>query len=319
MKKFLLLFSFILALTACNSEETNTKPTQDKKADKKALHVALMPVLDCLPAYYAEQTGIYDSLGLDIAIAEKLSLFDLDDQMEVKTTDGIFTDIARVQYSKSKGKEWSIVMATNGKWALVANKNQRFNKVDQLTDRIVSISRFSAGDYLVAKALKTHNLNYESALRVQVNNLDTRLNMLNNNQVETAIFPQPFLARAVDKGHKVLATFDEVDNNIGCIAFKKSAIDDKRKAKQIELFIKGYNLAADRINKKGRKSCDSLLVKQFNVPPKALSKIVLPTYEHARLPIDPTFTEVSNFLHEINAIKHPYGLYEVCDERFIKK
>ena len=317
MKKLLLLLSLVIALAACSSDEKKPADTA-KKVNKKALHVALMPIADCLPIYYAEQTGIYDSLGLDLAITDKMSLFDLDGQMDVKTTDGIFTDVARIQHNKSKGKEWTVVMATNGKWALVANRNQRFSKVDQLTDRIVCISRFSVSDFLAAKALKQNGLKYDDALRVQVNNLEVRLNMLENNQVETAVLPQPYLARAVEKGHKVLMAFEAEDNNLGCMAFKKTTLEDKRKAKQVELFIKGYNLAADKINKGGRKSCDSLLVKKFNVPAKALAKVVLPKYEHARLPIDPTFTEVSEFLYELNAIKHTFGLYETCDERFLR-
>ncbi len=318
MKKILLFLSLALTLAACNSEETKTS-APEKKTNPKALNVALMPVIDCLPVYYAEQTGIYDSLGLELSITDKLSLFDLDAQMDVKTTDGIFTDVARVQYNKSKGKEWTVVMATNGKWALVANKNQRFTKVDQLTDWIVSISRYSASDFLAAQALKQNNMKYDDALRVQVNSLEVRLNMLNNNQVETAVLPQPFLARATEKGHKVLMAYEGADNNLGCIAFKKTALTDKRKAKQVELFVKGYNRAADIINRKGRKACDSLLIKHYNVPAKALPKVVLPKYEHARLPIDPTFTDVSNMLYEINAIKHTFGLYETCDERFLKQ
>ena len=93
---FTLCFLLLISLTSCKKEK-NEQPINfgTERYDSAALHVALVPNRDCLPIYYAERTGIYDSLGLKLQIASYGSQMDCDTTLMGNIAEGGWCDKIR--------------------------------------------------------------------------------------------------------------------------------------------------------------------------------------------------------------------------------
>ena len=65
---------------------------------------------------------------------------------------------------------------------------------------------------------------------------------------------------------------------------EKKKSTPKKKNKQIPLFIKAYNMAADSINKLGKNKISDILYIRYQLPEKAIDSLKLPHYRHASIP-----------------------------------
>ena len=96
MKHFISFLLSILMLASCaHKQEAMLSVAEAKKADSLALHVALMPTMGCLPIYYAQRTGITDSVHLDIRMMRYNAQMDIDTAITRGHTDIAYTDIIR--------------------------------------------------------------------------------------------------------------------------------------------------------------------------------------------------------------------------------
>ena len=63
--------------------------------DTTVLRVAVMPAMSCLPVYYAERSGLADSLGLEMELLRYQAQMDIDTAIINGHVDVAFTDLIR--------------------------------------------------------------------------------------------------------------------------------------------------------------------------------------------------------------------------------
>ena len=126
------------------------------------------------------------------------------------------------------------------------------------------MTRFSATDFLCDRMVDSVKLNKERVFRIQVNDVDLRLNMLLNNEIDAAWLPEPQASVAKRKGHNVLMQSGRGGEKLAVLAFTDRAMTDSRRKEQIDLFVKAYGIAQERINKGGRSYYRQLVKKYFN-------------------------------------------------------
>lgn len=266
----LLIISFLYVGCSEGSDGTNRKSKEEIAAertkDSLALKVGVGQTINCLPAFVAKDEGIFDSLGVDVRLCHYSSMLDCDASLRRHTIEGAFTDKKRLDYLNSNYKTLSLesVMTTDMQWQLVANRMSRLRELKQLTDKMVAITRFSATDYLCDRMIDSVKLNNERVFRIQVNDVDLRLKMLLNNEIDAAWLPEPQASVARRKGHGVLMRSGRNGEELAVLAFTGEAMSDSRRQKQIKLFKKAYGIAQERIKKGGRTYYNELVRKYFN-------------------------------------------------------
>ena len=62
----LLIACAVLALSACTRQEEVT--ARQDADDSMTIRLALLPVADCLPFYYAAHEGLFDSVGVKVRL-----------------------------------------------------------------------------------------------------------------------------------------------------------------------------------------------------------------------------------------------------------
>lgn len=257
----------LFCLLACQKQETPAVPMNfgNERYDSTALHLALMPNRDCLPLYYAQRTGLFDSLGLKVQIASYRSQMDCDTALLSRTADGGWVDNERLKHLGKPATQWHTLLKDSGCWQLLVNSKQRIKQVKDLNGRTLAISRQSASTAVLAEALRTGSLKPEQVYRPQINDLKLRASMLAAGQVDGAVLPWPYTSMATAQGCRTLYTEKEGGER-GCLVVKAQLAQSEAGKRQLELLEKGRKMALDSIAKKGAAAYSLILQNDYGLP-----------------------------------------------------
>ena len=290
MKK--LLFGIIAALMCfgCGQsyEETKQKTRAQQRRlareDSAALKIAVMPTLDCLPLFIAEDHQLFDTI-VDIRLKAFTAQMDCDTAVAYGRVEGLVSDLVRTERLQKLGTPLCYVAATNAYWQLITNRNARIRELKQLDDKMVAMTRYSATDLLTSVAVDSAKLKTERVFRIQINDVNIRLRMLIGNELDAMFLTEPHATQARQQKHRVLMDSRLLDLKAGVLAFSEKAMKNKKREQQLEKFMKAYNQACDSLACQGVKGYRDVVEKYCHVNGAvldSLSKYV--TYEHATLP-----------------------------------
>ena len=290
--RYFILMVLAVAVTAgCGpSYDDLKKMSQAEQAklrhkDSLALKIGVLPTLDCLPIYVAKDCGLFDSTKADIRLKLFNSQIDGDQALVDGRLEGCVTDIVRGQRMKAKrGVSLDYVAATNAGWQLISNRLARIKRINQLDDKMIAITRFSATALLADLATDSAKLKDETVFKIQINDINLRLQMLLANEMDAMFLPEPQATTARLYKNPVLMDSRDKDLRLGVIAFNKNAMNDERWRRQLAVFISGYNAACDSINKNGIRKYTSTLKKYYQLDDKTINALPKTRYEHAKAP-----------------------------------
>ena len=287
MKKETLLgvfaFSLLFAVAGCGkSYEERQRLSKAEKArldsiERMALKVGVMPTLDCLPVYLAHEDSLFDSLGVDVRLRYYTAQMDCDTALARGRVEGSVTDLIRAVRLQKMGTPLTFPIATNTYWQLITNKKARISDLKQLADKMIAITRYSATSYLADLAIDSGKLKYD-VYRVQINDVNLRLRMLLNNEMDAMLLPEPQATKARQEEHRMLMDSRDKNINLGVFAFREKTLQSAHRKKQMTAFLKAYNMAVDSINKNGVKHYASMIEKYCHVDKKTIEK--LPTLKY---------------------------------------
>lgn len=273
MKKYI---SIILATTllfvifSCSGDKTVEKKksqeelAKERQQDSLALKVGVEQTIDCLPAFVAKDEGIFDSLGVDVRLRHYTSMLDCNRSLLRGEIQGAFTDTKRMDYLlKNNSFASKSVMPTSIQWKLVANHKSRLFKLSQFIDKMIAMTRHSATDYLCDRMVDSIKLSSERIYRIQINNVDLRLKMLLNNEIDAAWLPEPQASVAIAHGNNVLMQSGRKGEQLGTLSFSEKALSDKRRKQQVDTFVKAYEIAKDKIEKGGSRYYSDLIARYY--------------------------------------------------------
>ena len=287
------IFLYILTaviLTGCGQsyEEkqrlSHAKQARLQKEDSLALKVGVMPTLDCLPIYVAKDYNMFDTAKADIRLKPYKAQIDCDAALMKGTVEGCVTDIVRGQWMKRKGTGLDYVAATNAYWQLISNRLARIRRINQMSDKMIAMARFSATALLADYSVDSAKLKEEEVFKVQINDINLRLQMLLNNEMDAMLLTEPQATTARLYKNPVLMDSRDKDMRFGVIAFRSKDVKDKRRKEQLQEFINGYNKACDSINKNGLKHYAKIIEKYCGADEKTINALPKMKFDHAGTP-----------------------------------
>ncbi len=287
-RKYLALMAVCLLILSCGGAGDKQAKTGAKQASHKAdMRVAVMPTMDALPLFIAKEKGLFEKENLDVALVPFKAHMDIDTALVGGSVDAAFTDIIRAQQLiDTKKAKLHYLTTTELHWALITNRTARINRLEQFGDKMVAMTRLSATDWLMQKTfddVKTKAQVYG----VQINDIDVRLKMLLNNEMDAVWLPEPQATMAMEVGHKKVIDSDKYKLKLGVLAVRDSK---KRDAKMEDKLKKIYSMACDSINRNGVKAYAKVIAKYCNVSEEVAEKTPQRTYTHAEQPREETLT-----------------------------
>lgn len=251
--------------------------------NRAAFKVAVLPTLDCLPLFVAREAGIFDTLGVSVRLRMFRAQMDCDTAVIGGSVEGTVTDLVRAERLQRQGISLRYPIATDAYWQLITNRLARIKELKQLSDKMIAITRYSATEALATMAIDSVKPKYD-VYRVQINDLDVRLHMLLNNEMDAMLLPEPQATTARTMGHPVLMDSRDKQLRFGVFAFRSRELTQPRRRDQLNRFIKGYNMAVDSINKNGLQHYAALVGKYCNANEKTLKALPVLRFRHAAAP-----------------------------------
>lgn len=278
MKKLLWIIVTICLVVGCSESYEETKRitrAQRLKAmreDSAALKVAVLPTLDCLPIYLAKEHQMFDT-AVDIRLKLFTAQMDIDTALANNRVEVGVSDLVRVERLKKQGDSLRYLTSTNAYWQLVTNRGARILDLKHLDDKMLAMTRYSVTDLLGDLAVDSAKLKTERVFRIQINDVNVRLKMLENNEMDALILTEPQAAAARLLKHKVLLDTRKLNMEMGVIVSQWNGMNEENRAKQLRAFMRGYNKACDSINQHGLESYAPLITKYCRVKPEAVAQI----------------------------------------------
>ena len=262
-----LLILAVLTLVSCGKSdkelqaERQAQKLAEREAYQKAYKIAVMPTMDCLPAYLLKDSLLYDTAKVDIRLCRFNAQMDCDTAMIGGSVQAAFSDLVRTERLKHRNKVLMHYLTdTNLNWQLIADKDSKLKQLSDLSDKIVAMTRFSGTDLLTDMAVKKAKPKYQ-VFRVQVNDVLVRLAMLQNHEIDAYWFSEPQITKALAADNNSLFNSEDAGVHLGVVAI----MDKVRRQDEEAAFAAAYDKAVEQINKNGVKYYSALIQKYMKV------------------------------------------------------
>ena len=278
----LILATFFVACGSSYDEQrrlSKEERVRIQKEDSAALKIAAVPTLECLPMFVAKERLMYDTTKLDLRIRRFMAQMDCDTAFAGGSVEGMMSDAVRVQHMREKGVPTESIASTDIYWLLISNRKARIKEIGQLGDKMVAMTRFSATDDLTDLALKDTKIS-SSVFRIQINDVNIRLLMMLNNEMDAAWLAEPYATAARLKGNRVVADSRRIRPDLGVLAFRGNVVNDKGRKRQIDAFVDSYNRACDSLNHRGLSHYADVFGKYYKVDGKAMNSLAKYRFKH---------------------------------------
>lgn len=246
---YLLIISIVItAALSCTGSEIKTEIAEAESIasnDSGMLHIAILPIKECLVLQYAQNSGLAQKMGLKMKLTVFESQMDIDTSMISNSTHIYFGDSARISQSKYDSLVLKPVLKLPTELLLLTNKDLKIKEVAELKTKIVGLTRNSQLEEWLKCLSDTCLSDSGEIYHAQINSIKLRTNMLNNGLIDAAILPQPWAdSLTTVHGHPVLAK--HMSNGLGLYA-KKRVMDDSLMNQQIVLLKKVYVASLDSL------------------------------------------------------------------------
>ena len=278
MKRLLYFLTAVLVVASCGPSYEEKRRTIHKermqrlKEDSAALKVAVMPTMDCLPLFVAKAEHLFS--GVDVRLKLFTAQMDCDTALAGGSVEGAVTDLVRAERLQKQGTSLRYVTSTGAYWQLYSNRMARITKLPQLDDKMVGMTRYSATALLADAAVDSARLKPERVFKIQLNDVDVRLKMLLNGEIDAVMLTEPQASLARQAHHRMLMDSRKAGVQLGVVAFREKSLADKTRREQLDVFLKGYNQAVDSLNHHGLSRYRNLVVKYCHVKENQIDSVL---------------------------------------------
>ena len=149
---------------------------------------------------------------------------------------------------------------------------------------MLAMTRYSVTDMLGDLAVDSAKLKPEFVFRIQINDVNIRLKMLENNEMDALLLTEPQAAQARLLKHKVLLDTRSLDMKMGAVVMRNKEMNERNRKRQLDVMIKGYNDACDSINKNGVAAYSDLVMKYCKVKKNTVESLKDIKFEKISVP-----------------------------------
>lgn len=276
--------------------------------EKASLTVSVMPDLSSIPIIVAEQQGYFpDNIKIEIY----KSSTDRDSALYSGNLDGSVSDVLAVCLAQDGDFPVYITSKTDGRYGIVASSDSGITSPKMLEGKEIGLSLNTVIEYVTDSMVAADGGDPSLVNKTSVPKIPSRLELLQNKQIDSVAFPEPYVTAAGNDGATVVGTSDDLGINPGVILFTKDAAE--KKADEIKAFYDAYDKAVDYINSTEKSEFMPAIIKELGFPDTAI-EVELPAYEKSVLPEENQVIEAMNWLVDKDLIKKEYTYNDLVKE-----
>jgi NitT/TauT family transport system substrate-binding protein len=302
MTNFILLAG--LFLTACQGTPALQPGSSQESAtgEPVTLKIAVLPILDALPMYVAEQEGLFAAHNVNVTFIPAASAAERDQIIVAGQADGLINElVSTVLYNKDQVQvqvvRFARVATTHyPQYYILASKQSGITKAEELKGIEIGISQGTVIEYVTDRLLQAEGLAAEDIKTIAVPKIPDRMALLASGELGAATMPDPLSLLAIQQGAVlVLDDTHHPDYSYSTIAFRKAVIDQNPGA--IRNFLMAIEEATAKINANPSRWANLLTEKQL-VPASLVGNYQIPTYPAAGVPSETQWNDVMAWAKE---------------------
>lgn len=312
----LIVLSLTLTLTGCGNAP------KGNQAEPSTLRIAVLPILDTLPMYVAEQNGYFEAEGLQVELAPVKSPRERDALIQAGEADGMLTDLHGVGVLNKETPQVKIVAKARKAYddspifRLLAAPGSEIESAADLAGVKIGVSQNTVIEYITDRMLEGSGLTADQIAVEEITAIPVRFEQLMNGQVQAATLPDPLASGAMAAGAKLIvddSQFTSYSQSI--LAFRVESIAEKRGA--IEGFLNAWNKAVADLNTEPEAYSD-LLIEKGRVPESIQGNYQMPPYPEDEITSEDQWADVVDWLLEKDLIEREVPYDEAVDTSFLK-
>ena len=273
----ILLLPLILTVTGCGAEE-----------EPATIRMALLPILDALPMYVAEEQGYFADENIQVEFIPVTSAAERDQVIQAGQADGMINEILSTLFYNSEDLEITVVrnarVATPEfpQFYVLASGESEITSLDDLKGQDIGISEGTIIEYSTDRLLEESGFAEDEIQTIAVPRIPDRMALLNSGELPAANLPDPLASLAVQNGARVLiddSQFPEYGHS--AISFRNEFVEQNPSA--VERFLSAVEKAVDDINS-DKDQFSSLLSDRQLVPEPLVGSYTIPDFPDASVP-----------------------------------
>jgi NitT/TauT family transport system substrate-binding protein len=289
-RMILALFSLVILLSACVPQATGT------------LKIAVLPIIDTLPMYVAQQEGLFAKHGVTVEFIPVASAPERDQLLAAGGADGTINETLAVMLFNRENVQMQVVRYAlrptegSGHFFILASAQSGISSVDGLKGVDIGVSQGTVIEYVTERLLQAEGFTSDEIKTIAVPKIPDRMALLASGELKAGVMPDPLASLVVSQGGVIVADdSSHPEYGFSVISFRKGVIDANPEA--IKGFLAAIEEATELLNAEPAKY-KNVLSEQKLVPPPLLDAYQAPVFPTAGVPTAAEWNDALNWLKE---------------------
>jgi NitT/TauT family transport system substrate-binding protein len=323
MRKFTVLFALLLIITlAVPAVSPQQKPVRAQ--EPVTLRMALLPILDVLPFYVAQEAGYFEAAGINVELVPVSSAAERDQLMLSGEIDGMLSDV--ISAGLFNQDEPFIVIVAQARRAyedhpqfrILAAPRSNITLPSEAANFDIGISENSVIHYITQRIMENAGLSADDLHYVVEPNIPVRFQLLMEGAMKAVTLPDPMGQAAIEGGAILIADDTAlVDHEFSqsVLIFRKSITDEHPEA--VEGFLRAWMQAADDINT-DPEAYRELWLENSNVPDSVRDTYELPPFPTYHITQEEAWYDTMQWMVDQDIIDEIPDYEDSVDSSFIE-
>jgi NitT/TauT family transport system substrate-binding protein len=309
---FVVLVALLTAsLAGCGTEEPTT------------LKMVLLPIVDVLPMYVAEQNGYFEAQDIQVELVPVKSAQERDALIQAGEVDGMLTDVPGVGLFNQETVQVKIVATARRAYPgsplcrLLAAPGSQIDAAIDLAGVKIGISQNTVIEYITDRMLERSGLGTDQIAIEEIKDIPVRFEQLMNGQLQAATLPDPLASGAIVAGARLVVDDSQfMGYSQSVLAFNLQTLEDKPQI--VGKFLAAWNKAVADLNSDPEAYRD-LLIEKGRVPESVQDSYAMPPFPEGEITSPDQWADVVAWLLDKGLIEREIPYDEAVDTSFLQQ
>lgn len=278
------------ATEAPATEAAASVPTEAPVRNVGTLKIAVLPIIDTLPMYVAQQEGLFAKHGLTVELVPVTSAPERDQLLAAGQADGAVNEtLAVMNFNKETVQMQAVRYALvptegHGHFFILASAQSGITDAAGLKGVEIGVSQGTVIEYVTDRLLEAAGLTKNDIKTIAVPKIPDRMALLASGELKAGVMPDPLASLSMQQGAvKVLDDSAHPEYGFSVISFRKAVIDASPDA--VKAFLAAIEEATTLLNADPTKY-NNVLSEQKLVPAPLIGKFQVPPFPTAGVPTE---------------------------------
>ena len=220
---------------------------QDEAAD---LRIGVLPVLNILPLYVAQDSGLFAEAGLTVELVEFPSSKDMQAAARAGELDGFQSDLVSALKVNANGGDFRVArhvgITSFPFFSIMVGRDSEIQSLAELAGQKIAISKNTIVQYIADELLAGAGLSAGEVEYFAAPGIQERMQRVIDGEVAAAVLPEPIVQLTRLNGNRVIATDAVLDYVPEALSLSAAVLSEK--GDTARAFLAAYEQAVVALN-----------------------------------------------------------------------